>query len=307
MYGGDTTASASQFAGGGFMPSDANAADGQTGARGSMGSQKKSSSQHTLRPVTVKQLRDCCSSADQDPDTFMVSGQQLHNIVVVGKVVSIAEQSTSVQLVIDDGTGKAEVKFWLDSAESAAGDQGLDDPHGASSRSEWKKGTYVQIFGHLRVFQGTKHIVAFTIRPIHDKNELTFHLLDCVYTHLHTVSKTQGSVQVTGQKRIMGPGAGLDDKPAFQQQQQQANPMANLYDANAISNMGMSPVQRGCYDAFHAPEVVHMDNGLSFNDLRQKLGNQFTEPQLRQAIKDLADDGHVYTTIDDNHFKGTGA
>ena len=299
--------SASQFAGGGFMPSDAEAANGQTGARGSAAGGKKSGVQHTLRPVTVKQLRDCCSSADQDSDAFVVSGQELHNIVVAGKVVSVTEQATAVQLIIDDGTGKAEVKFWLDNTESGGADQenqgGLEDPHGPSSRSEWREGTYVKIFGHLRVFQGKKHIVAFTVRPIQDKNELTFHMLDCVYTHLYTLNKSQGAVQVTGQKRVMGPM----DTNTYQQPAPQQNTYQQAAGFGTGGLSGMTPVQQAAFDAFHDFNVMNQDQGLSFASLKQNLGGRFTEGQLRQAVEDLQNDGHIYTTIDDNHFKGTGA
>mmetsp|Transcript_13224 Transcript_13224/g.25147 ORF Transcript_13224/g.25147 Transcript_13224/m.25147 type:complete len:303 (+) Transcript_13224:82-990(+) len=302
MYGGDV--SASQFGGGGFMPSDA---DAQAGGRSSGGGKK--GGMQTLRAVTIKQLRDCSSSTEGD-EAFLVSGQELTNLVVVGKIVSIVEQSTSVQLVIDDGTGKAEVKFWLDS-DNGAGDQeneggaagSVEDPHGPSARSEWTKGTYVKIFGHLRVFQGKKHIVAFTIRTIQDKNELTFHVLNCIYTHLYITKKEQGSVQVMGQgqKRVMGPmsGAGNQQWPA---------PQANAgqdYGGGAMG--GMSPCVKAAFDAFHAHDVLNQDTGLSFDALRQRLGTRFREDQLRQAVNDLQNDGHIYTTIDDNHFKGTGA
>jgi len=245
--------------------------------------------------VTVKQLRDCCSSADSADETFMVSGTELANVVIIGKVVQLVEQSTVIKIVLDDGTGKIETKFWLDSNDAGDQAQGaVEDPHGPSSRAEWREGKYIKIFGHLRVMNGDKHIVAFTIKPVTDMNELTFHLLDTVFTHLYLTRKHQGAAQVTpGQKRVMGPNAGMG-----------APAMGAQHDYSGLG--GMSPCQKAAFEVFHEPQALNADAGLSFDQLKQKLGNRFTPDDLKQAVEDLQNDGHIYTTVDDNHFKGTG-
>ena len=61
------------------------------------------------------------------------------------------------------------------------------------------------------------------------------------------------------------------------------------------------------FEAFHEPQAMNNDAGLSFDQLKVKLGNRFTPSDLKQAVEDLQNDGHIYTTVDDMHFKGTGA
>ena len=271
------------------------------GVGNSGGNARKSGGQKnsTLRPVTVKQLRDCCSSVDAGDDNFTVSGHALDNVVVMGKVVQYTEQSTNIKIILDDGTGKVETMFWLESDAADEGGQ-VEDPHGPNSRAEWREGKYIKIFGHLRAMQGKRHIVAFTIKPVTDMNELTFHMLDTIFTHLQLTGAGQGAVQMTpGQKRVMGPAVGGMGSAA---------PMGGAAAPQEFAGMpGMSPCQKAAFEAFHEPQAMNNDAGLSFDQLKVKLGNRFTPSDLKQAVEDLQNDGHIYTTVDDMHFKGTGA
>lgn len=42
----------------------------------------------------------------------------------------------------------------------------------AQKRNEWRAGTYVRVYGHMRTFNNAKSMVAFNIRPITDFNEV---------------------------------------------------------------------------------------------------------------------------------------
>ena len=37
----------------------------------------------------------------------------------------------------------------------------------------------------------------------------------------------------------------------------------------------------------------------------QQLNGRFTEAQVREAVEHLVNEGHLYSTIDDDHFKST--
>ncbi len=39
-------------------------------------------------------------------------------ITLVGKIVSVQEQSTNLTLMLDDGTGRVELKYWIDNDEA---------------------------------------------------------------------------------------------------------------------------------------------------------------------------------------------
>ncbi|KAG7615903.1 Nucleic acid-binding OB-fold [Arabidopsis thaliana x Arabidopsis arenosa] len=44
-----------------------------------------------------------------------------------------------------------------------------------------RDGTYVRLNGHLKTFQGEKQLLVFSVRPIMDFNEVTFHYIECIH------------------------------------------------------------------------------------------------------------------------------
>jgi hypothetical protein len=88
-------------------------------------------------------------------------------------------QPTSTMTIykLDDGTGVVEVRLWNDS----------DDNAEQASAAPVAEGTYVRVFGNLRVFQGKTNVVAFAVRPITDFNEVTYHSLEAIFVHLGRV------------------------------------------------------------------------------------------------------------------------
>jgi hypothetical protein len=69
------------------------------------------------------------------------------------------------------------VRLWNDS----------DDNTEEASAAPVAEGTYVRVFGNLRVFQGKTNVVAFAVRPVTDFNEVTYHSLEAIFVHLGRV------------------------------------------------------------------------------------------------------------------------
>jgi len=137
----------------------------------------------TLTPITIRQLYN--ATQQQPEDIFKVDGKELNQVTLVGQIVSSQIQSTTLELLIDDSTGKIDVKQWLEP------DEGNGDAH----RSQFKEGVYVRVVGHLRAFQQRRNIMAFRIQPIDDWNEITFHLLEAIHVHLFN---TRGPLEGSG-------------------------------------------------------------------------------------------------------------
>ena len=47
------------------------------------------------------------------------------------------------------------------------------------------------------------------------------------------------------------------------------------------------------------------DEGVKIDVVAQQLNGRFTEAQVREAVEHLVNEGHLYSTIDDDHFKST--
>jgi replication factor A2 len=209
-----------------------------------------------------------------------VNGEEVHNLTLLGKIVKANDSSTSLMYTIDDGTGTCEVKIWVDA----------DDADGQNqNKAEWKVGAYVRVYGHLRAFQGQRGVIAFNMRPVTDFNEITYHFLEVVYCNSHNASRaaTAGAAPATaamgGDSAYAAPSAGA--------------PAAAMPAAGGSANDQVFAI-------FNGPQG-HGESGVRVDDVVTQLNGRFTEAQVRESVEHLVNEGHLYSTIDDDHFKST--
>ena len=219
---------------------------------------------------------------------FRVNGEEVHNLTLLGKIVEANESSTSQQYTIDDGTGTVVVKKWVDA----------DDAEGA--KQTLAAGQYVRVYGHLRVFQGARNVIAFNMRPVTDFNEITYHFLEVVYCNSHNGARAAAAAANPAAAGIPAADGNAYAAPAT------AN--ANAAAAAPTGNGGAAATG-SCSDQvfaiFNGPQGGS-DQGVHVNEVVTQLNGRFTEPQVREAVEHLVNEGHLYSTIDDDHFKATG-
>jgi hypothetical protein len=74
-------------------------------------------------------------------------------------------------------------------------------------KAELRPGAYVRVFGTIRMFQGAKSVVAYSIRPVVDFNEVTFHFLEVISVQKQLAAK-HGGVAMAGGAGRPAPGGG---------------------------------------------------------------------------------------------------
>jgi len=223
----------------------------------------------SLIPVTIKQLHN--ATQGQPEDIFRVDGRELNQVTFVANVLQISNLTTNVNLLVDDGTGKIEVRVWLDTDDK--------NDHMAQKRGDWKEGSYVRVFGNLRSFQHKRSVVGFKVIPITDFNELTYHFLEVIHVHLY---HTRGAV---GQAPPIVNN--YSNSTAYQRQPMAtSNSMADIHQSvmQVISNAGAN-------------------EGVSVAFICQQLNR--SEAEVKQAIDFLSGEGHLYSTIDEDHYQTT--
>mmetsp|Transcript_130420 Transcript_130420/g.194121 ORF Transcript_130420/g.194121 Transcript_130420/m.194121 type:complete len:261 (-) Transcript_130420:23-805(-) len=232
-----------------------------------------------LLPTTIKQL----SSAEAGPEggnTFSIDGVPLHRVKVIGQIMGINRQSTTVTLELDDGTGRIDTRFWLNHDPE---EEGAED----TESGEWQEGVYVRVFGHLRQFKNSdkNSFVAMSIKPIEDFNEITFHLLEATYVHLKNLQDAQN--------------------PTAYSYQQAAPVDTNPYQAGGVAEQPGEDLQ-----PLYATilEIVQRASGTAEGASIAYIAEQMNlygidEAQVRQAIEYLTSEGHIYPTVDEEHFK----
>ncbi|ODV96317.1 hypothetical protein PACTADRAFT_75465 [Pachysolen tannophilus NRRL Y-2460] len=244
------------YNGGGFTHTN-NYNAGSAGDFQDSSSQNKAQQRNTLTPVTIKQINE---STQLVPDgEFIINNVELAFVSFIGVIRNVVDNTSSLTLTVEDGTGSIDVRKWL------------DDSANESPASQLPVGIYVYVTGALKEFNGKKNLQHATVRPIIDHNEVLYHHLSAIVTHLHA----QGlSTNNNGQN---------------------SNP---LFVPNTDGNESKSNVER-IYEFIH-DQTPSMPEGVPIQLIAQTLNLMVEDVQLHCAK--LTEDGKVYHGYDDNGF-----
>lgn len=117
-------------------------------------------------------------------DLSLRDGRPLHMVKLVAAVRSHEERSTNIFIDVEDGTGFAQVKVWVNEGDECSAVSRL--------RSEASiDHTYIRIIGQVRDFDGQRQIVANDVRPVTSGNELTHHLLEVAHSYEQSLKRQQ--------------------------------------------------------------------------------------------------------------------
>ncbi|KAG1756689.1 replication protein A subunit RPA32 [Suillus paluster] len=259
--------------GGGYMTggSPYGSASGSPGGAG-----RKTEIAHSLRPLTVLQLLNA-TQAHSDAE-WMLDDTELGQVTVVAHVVSIQSQATNNLYWLDDGSGRIEARHWIDSSieESGAGPSAITE------------GSYVRVSGTLKMFGSKRYVNATHIRPVKSSHEIYFHLLEAMTV---TLTWAKGAPPRPGQNPSIpqGPVAG-------------GSAYAAQSHSTAANNDQYSQLPKLEYAI-----VTFMRNqpsneeGVHVGAIARAVGGNAVT--INNALDKLMDDGLVFTTIDDSHFK----
>jgi len=237
-----------------------------------------------LVPLTIKQILAASQSGDEDE--FTLDGRNFAQVTLVGQILSITQNPAFYNYTLDDGTGQIDVRCWIDQ----------EDPTNPQTQrlAVLEQGMYVRVVGSLRAFGERKNVVAFRLIALLDFNELTFHFLEVIY---HKLNATRGQISHGSWAEPARTG---DYKPA-------AQPAVNPYlRAMPAMDAGMNTLQQEILRYLRTNTSPDDPAGVSFDTVSRTLAGVANPDQVRKEIARLQDDGHIYTTIDDDHFAYTG-
>lgn len=263
-----------------FSSSSYGGAGGYTQSPGGFGSptpsqaEKKSRAraQHIV-PCTISQLL----SATLADEVFKIGNVEISQVTIVGIIRHAEKAPTNIVYKIDDMTAAPmDVRQWVDT-DDASGENTVVPPE-----------TYVKVAGHLRSFQNKKSLVAFKIMPLEDMNEFTAHILEVVNAHM-MLNKSHSQLQPSaGRASFSNPGM---------------SEAGNFSGNSFLPANGLTPAQNQVLNLIKA---CPRPEGLNFHDLKNQL-HHMTVASIKQAVDFLSNEGHIYSTVDDDHFKSTDA
>lgn len=243
----------------------------------SQGGEKKGRTRATqIIPCTVSQLM----SASQADEAFRVGDVEVAQVTIVGVIRSTDKSMTNIQYKVDDMTGAPmDVKQWVDT----------EDP--SVDSTVLPPGTYVKVSGNLRSFQNHRSVVAFSVRPLEDMNEITSHMLEVVHAHM-----ALGKPQSTSNS-----GGTMDINTTPMSRPGMGNMGGGYAGANDMVNNGLSANQNQVLSLIRScPDP----QGISIQDLKQRLSG-ISISVIKQAVEFLSNEGHIFSTIDEDHYKST--
>ncbi|XP_052774059.1 replication protein A 32 kDa subunit-B-like [Mya arenaria] len=225
----------------------------------------------TIVPVTAAEI---INSTQQD-DKFYSGEIEIYQVSMIGLVRAVKESATRIDYEIDDLTGPPlEVKQFVDNDESVPDEERIQS---------MRENTYVRVRGTVRSFGGKKSITASKITPVTDMNELTYHILEVVHSHITANAGQTGGGDMGGAVQGMTSmdqgGAGFSD--------------------DMVS--GLTSIQNQVRMAIKSDGSAE---GASVDMVSRQMKG-LPEKAIRDAIEFLSSEGHIYSTIDDDHYKAT--
>jgi len=272
-----------------------------------------------MKPCTIKQLMDATNDGS---DTFRVDGQEVTQVMLVGCVIEKVERSTNTSWIIEDGTGRMEVMMYQDDAGA--------NPVAEERRAACMQNTMVRAVGNFREFQGKRNVLAFDVQPLKDFNEVTRHFLEAIYAHCVATRGPlpmeqplggqqpggggggAGGMMSPGRPGAVGGGMGMGMGNGFQ------SPPGGGYQAAGGGGGGgaMGPAANGGGGAGTGNALgdkireYAQANDSEMGIQRSHFINLFTqqghsEKEINDSLEWLSSEGHLYSTIDEDHFKHT--
>ncbi|CAL8139420.1 unnamed protein product [Orchesella dallaii] len=274
---GSADASFGGGGGGGFLTSQGYDSP-QTGDKQSKGRRSQN-----IMPATCKQLLDCTE------ETFKVEGMEAHVVTLVGLVRAVETSTTKISMHIEDQTGTIECVNYVGT-----------DGDTSSEPTMLAEGTYGRVVGALRSMKNQKYVIIFKSAPVTDLNEVTCHILEVIQTRM----KLKKLKESDAQKPAIG---GTD------------NSFSNSMLAGGLGPTGTGDAGggnaggAGNIAGFTANQnLVHRiicsareESGMHKDQIIAAVKNKVNQKELMEILDFLSNEGHVFSTVDDDHFKST--
>merc|ERR1719162_2585895 len=139
-------------------------------------------------PLTVRIVEDAIErQRAMGVDELNVHGVEMGQssmMLLVGAVEQLVKQTSSVQFVLNDGTGRVKVRHYTASDAGSAGLESIVD------------GGYITIVGSVRTSPAL-HISATFLHPVASANEVSYHMIEVAHASLKLRQVANGVTAAT--------------------------------------------------------------------------------------------------------------
>lgn len=228
----------------------------------------------TIVPVTAHTINKC-NQVEGENSVFEYGSMNFHQITFIGIIRSVIKRANDITYMIDDMTS-TEVN--VKSQPEEKDDIPNEDEESKPEEIQFMENQYVKVFGIIKSLANEKIVQSFKIVPIEELNQVTHHMLECMSASIHYAQGGQGGDMTMDQQ--MG-------------------------NENPLKNSGGNGGLNDCHNA--VSEFLKQStnqSGMHFQEICDYL-KSFPESKVKQALEFLSTEGHIYTTIDDEHYKSS--
>lgn len=233
-----------------------------------------------IMPVTARQVQ-------MTPDDGLKIGNlDIYLVTLVGIVRSIESTSVKITYKLEDNTGCVEGVHWIDG----------QDENGQAPQPQVVENSYCRLSGTIRTQGNKRYIMAFNIQQIEDFNEITTHFLEvALFFKKAEAMASMGGVMDQGVNSA-GTSNGVTNNLSNSLMTSSGPPSAPLTGLNPLQGKVLTAIQR-----------CTVDNGLHSEALIEQLKGTATRHEVLSTLEFLCGEGHIYTTVDDYHYRTTDA
>lgn len=173
----------------------------------------------------------------------------------------------------------------------------IADPHTSFASAPCSQNVYVRVLGTLKSFQNRRSISAGHMRPVIDYNEVMFHRLEAVHSHLQATRGPNASTANGGASTALFNQGGANqnnDINAYSGSNKQ-NILDQYKSLDELPRQIMAIVTQEAekhHDGVHVNLIARMLKGVDVSD-------------VKSAVEDLSSEGYLYTAADDDHVLPT--
>jgi len=214
---------------------------------------------------------------DQDEECLKLpDGRPIGTVKLVGRIENLEDREGFRAVLFDDTTGYRIIRDYKEKED----------------QTDLTKGDYVRVYGSCKIAKGGKGIYfnAFEIKKLDEKNQadhVSAHLIEVVVAHLR---------KKNGADVANGPSA------AMNAQQTSSKPVAAVH----MDNFGDASIPGASADQQKVLAVVKNNDTEEGADIASDFAHLgMGKDKLQEILNWLSDEGHIYSTIDDDHFKTT--
>lgn len=263
---------------------------------------QQGSNRNNVLPTTSNILRDLLVEGVQG---IVLYRHRFSNVTMVGKIVEKNETATKIEVKIKDPFGPPIVCYTWRSGE--ANNEEEEEKFASTDYNNLIEGNWIRVFGvpkkTANISGGEPGIQANMLIPLTGGlSEITGHLMEVMVTNM-MLKKMAKNHEEENHKLAGFPNFSLGEIMPFSNTSGQTRTTTN--NGTAFQ----APVSRDISSIIKKYLTEHTEDSADGVGKNQLISLPSLKGVARQEIdrvlEELSSEGHIYTTIDDDHFKST--